>query len=59
MSLFYSYLSQNTDKNPVKKAQILFNQFFPCLRNINLFNTQKFEYKKNFDIKNITIYKIC
>lgn len=25
----------------------------------NLFNINKFEYKQDFDIKNIIIYKIC
>ena len=58
MPPFYSYPLQNPETNPVRKAQILLNQFFPPQTNTDLSDTQEFKYKQGLGTGSITMHEI-
>ena len=58
MPPLYSHPPRNPETDPVKKAQILLNQFFPPPPNADLSDTQGFEYEQGFDTGNITMHEI-
>ena len=58
MPALYSHLSLNPKTDPVRKAQILLNQFFPPPSDADLSDTYNFEYEQSFDTGDITAHEI-
>ena len=58
MPALYSHSPLNPETDPVRKAQILLNQFFPPPPDADLSDTHNFEYEQGFDTGDITTHEI-